>query len=109
MNFFDLVHCQTTNGCSCLCVAPTWSNLKANDIVRVGDSEMKIIKISVAGISRETYDFMQSAGYEIKHILSKVVYDVMDYAEYETEYEPADSADSDEDLDKLFIHAEVSE
>ena len=97
MNFYDLVHCQTTNGCSCLCVAPAWSNLKANDIVRVGDSEMKIIKISVAGINQEAYEFMRNSGVEIKRIMSKVLYEAMNYSE-----------ESDDD-DASVKGAEVSE
>ena len=81
MNFYDLVHCQTTNGCSCLCVAPSWSCLEADDIVRVNDSEMRIVKILVAGINQEAYEFMRNSGVEIKRIMSKVSYEAMDYSE----------------------------
>lgn len=81
MSFYDLVNCQTNNGCYCLCVAPPWSGLETDDIVRVENSEMKIVKILVAGINQEAYDFMRYSGVEIKRITSKVSYMAMDYSE----------------------------
>lgn len=97
MSFYDLVNCQTGDGCYCLCVAPSWSCLKADDIVRVNNSEMRIVKILVAGINQEAYEFMCSSGVEIKRIISKVSYEAMDYSE-----------ESDDD-DAPIKGAEVSE
>lgn len=97
MSFYDLVHCKTVNGYSCLCIAPSWSCLEADDVVRVENLEMKIVKICVAGINRETYEFMRSSGVEIKRIMSKVSYEAMDYSE-----------ESDDD-DAPIKGAEVSE
>ena len=98
MSFYDLVHCQTGYGCSCLCVAPAWSGLETGDIVCVENLEMKIVKICVAGINCETYEFMRNSGVEIKRITSKVSYMAMDYSE-----EP------DDDDDCGVSGAEVSE
>ena len=81
MSFYDLVHCKTVDGYSCLCIAPSWSCLEADDIVRVENSEMKIVKICTAGIDSETYEFMRNSGVEIKRIMSKVSYEAMDYSE----------------------------
>ena len=81
MSFYDLAHCHTVDGCSCLCIAPSWSCLEADDIVRVNDSEMRIVKILVAGINQEAYEFMRNSGVEIKRIMSKVSYEAMDYSE----------------------------
>lgn len=81
MSFYDLVHCKTVDGYSCLCIAPSWSGLKVGDIVRVDNSEMRIAKILVAGIHQEAYDFMRHSGVEIKRIMSKVSYEAMDYSE----------------------------
>ena len=99
MNFYDLVHCQTIDGYSCLSIAPAWNCLEAGDIVRVDDnSEMKIVKICTAGISNKTYEFMRNSGVEIKRIMSKVLYEAMNYSE-----EP------DDDDDCGVSGAEVSE
>ena len=80
--FYDLVNCQTGDGCSCLCVAPAWSGLNTDDIVRVDNySEMRIVNVLVAGINQDAYEFMRNSGVEIKRITSKVLYMAMDYSE----------------------------
>ena len=83
MSFYDLVNCQTGDGCYCLCVAPPWSGLETDDIVRVDNySEMRIVKILVAGINQEAYEFMRNTGVEFKRITAKVLYTAMDYTDY---------------------------
>ena len=96
MSFYDLVHCKTVDGYSCLCVAPSWSCLEADDIVRVNNSEMKIVKILVAGINQEAYEFMRNSGVEIKRIISKVSYMAMDYSEETDDVVPVKGAEVSE-------------
>ena len=88
MSFYDLVHCKTVNGYSCLCIAPPWSCLEADDIVRVNNSEMRIVKILVAGINQEAYEFMRNTGVEFKRITAKVLYTAMDYTDYTDPEQP---------------------
>ena len=96
MSFYDLAHCHTVDGCSCLCIAPSWSCLEADDIVRVNNSEMRIVKILVAGINQEAYEFMHNSGVEIKRITSKVSYMAMDYSEETDDVVPVKGAEVSE-------------
>ena len=57
---------------------------------------MKIIKICVAGISSETYEFMRNSGVEIKRITSKVSYMAMDYSEETDDVVPVKGAEVSE-------------
>lgn len=88
MNFYDLVHCQTVDGYSCLCIAPAWSGLETDDIVRVDNSEMRIVKILVAGIHQEAYEIMRNTGVKFKRITAKVSYTAMDYTDYTNQEQP---------------------